>query len=59
MGVDGYSLSLVPFTMLAFLRIIVSNTANGLDFRVFPFRTQKIIRLCDAWNKVTYGGWGG
>lgn len=48
MGVDGYSTSLVPFTMLSFLRIIVSNMASGMDFCVFPLRTQKITRLRDA-----------
>ena len=58
MGMDGYSMSLVPFIMLSFLRTIVSNMANGLDVCVFPLRTQKITRLCDAWNKVTCGGWG-
>lgn len=56
---DGYSTSWVLFTMLSFSRINVPNIASGLDFYAFPLRSQKMAKLCNAWNKVSYGGCGG
>lgn len=54
----GHSIPWVPFTMLSFSRISVPNMAGELDFCAFPLRVQKMAKLCDAWNKVSYGGRG-
>lgn len=55
-SMGGYSISPVPFTMLLFSRINVPNVSRGLDFHMFPLRAQKMVKLCDAWNKVLFVG---
>jgi hypothetical protein len=44
--------------VLSFSKVNVRNVIRGLDIYVLPLSAQKMTKLCDAWNLVTFRGLG-